>query len=100
MLPWLIVLGTVAVAIGIGAILVSGEAADEHRRRPAPVPKPPFLPDSDDGRDDPMSRQSCPVAAAKAELGPAAALVRTRSPAIRLGHWSASFPHCGSGRLS
>jgi len=44
MLPWLIVLGTVAVAIGIGAILVSGDVADEHRRRPVPVAEPPCLP--------------------------------------------------------
>jgi hypothetical protein len=44
MLPWLITLATVVVAIGIGALLVSDEVADEHRPASAPVPKPPFLP--------------------------------------------------------
>jgi hypothetical protein len=44
MLPWLIALGTFAVAIGIGAMLASGDAAEEHGRGAAPVAKSPFLP--------------------------------------------------------
>jgi hypothetical protein len=37
MLPWLIALATVVVAMGIGALLVSDEAPDEHRRAPTPT---------------------------------------------------------------
>jgi hypothetical protein len=44
MLPWLIVLGTVVVAIGIGALLLSGDVADEHRRAAAPLQKSPSVP--------------------------------------------------------
>ena len=43
MLPWLIALATVVVAMGIGALLVSDEAPDEHRRAPTPT-HPPSLP--------------------------------------------------------
>ena len=44
MLPWLIALGTVALAIGFGALLVSDDATDERRRRSALVPKPASVP--------------------------------------------------------
>jgi hypothetical protein len=44
MLPWLIALATVVVAIGIGALFLSDDAADEYRRASAHVPKVPTLP--------------------------------------------------------
>jgi hypothetical protein len=44
MLPWLIALATVAVAIGIWAVLLSDDAADEQLPASAPVHKLPSLP--------------------------------------------------------
>lgn len=44
MLPWLMALATVAVAIGIGSLLLSVDAAHEHQTASARMPKPLSLP--------------------------------------------------------
>ena len=58
MLPWLIAFVTVAVAIGIGALLLSDEAANEHRPAAAPLPKPLFLPRQRQGGMSPPGRET------------------------------------------
>lgn len=65
MLPWLMALATVAVAIGIGSLLLSVDAAHEHQTASARMPKPLSLPRQRRGGMTPRALGSDPKAVAQ-----------------------------------